>query len=105
MTTSTSTNYLESLYKELALALGDAVWAFARIEWATYEYLGALTSDALDDIAGDSGIRERTSMLHKLVERKTASPAAKKRAAEPAEVPAAKPAAKPRAKAAKPAAK
>jgi hypothetical protein len=36
--------YLETLHRDLALAHGDAVWAFARIEWATYEMLRGINT-------------------------------------------------------------
>ena len=50
-------HYLETLYKELALALGDAVWAFAGIEWLTYECLRRLSKDRLDELVGDLTFR------------------------------------------------
>lgn len=73
-------HYLETLYQELSLALGDAVWAFARIEWLTYEYVGALSTDRLDELVGDISFRSRTSILRRLVERRDSPEPHKKRA-------------------------
>lgn len=64
-------HYLEVLYRDLALALGNAVWAFARIEWRTYEYLRRLSRDHLDEVVGDVAFRVRCSILRRLVERTT----------------------------------
>ena len=66
-------HYLEVLYKDLALALGNAVWAFARIEWLTYEYLRHLSADHLDELVGDVSYRARTSILRRIVERSDAN--------------------------------
>ena len=75
----TEPHYLETLYQDLALALGDAVWAFAKIEWVTYEFLGHLSADQLDELVGDVSFRSRTAILRRLVERRDASDAAKER--------------------------
>jgi N-acetylglutamate synthase-like GNAT family acetyltransferase len=64
-----SPHFLETLYKDLALALGDAIWAFARIEWQTYERLRMHSQDGLDDLLGDIGFRQRTTILRRLIER------------------------------------
>jgi len=80
VTENTETHYLETLYQELALALGDAVWAFARIEWLTFESIGKLTTDRLDEIVGNINFRSRTSILKKLVERKDSIDSVKKKA-------------------------
>ena len=64
--------FLETLHKDLALALGDAVWAFARIEWAVHEYLRRLSADRLDELLGDLNFRPRTTILRRLVERSKA---------------------------------
>jgi hypothetical protein len=72
-----TSNYLETLYKDLALALGDAVWAFARIEWLTYEWLGRLSKDALDELVEDMTFRPRIELLCRLVNRRHASQDAK----------------------------
>jgi hypothetical protein len=73
-------HYLQVLYKDLALALGNAVWAFARIEWLTYEYLGRLSADHLDELVGDVSYRARTSILRRIVERSDANTEKKERA-------------------------
>jgi hypothetical protein len=77
---ATESNFLEALYKDLALALGDAVWAFARIEWLTYESLGHLSSDHLDEIVGDLNFRSRTAIIRRIVEQRETSSEKKNRA-------------------------
>lgn len=64
--------FLDDMYKELALALGDAVWGFARIEWLTYQGLGHLSNDKLDELVGDVPFRTRTSMLRRIFQRRDA---------------------------------
>ncbi|GKS63695.1 hypothetical protein YTPLAS72_09990 [Nitrospira sp.] len=73
-------HYLETLYKELALALGDAVWAFARIEWLTYSCLRGLSRDCLDELVGDLNFRNRTAILRRLINAKNSSQNKKERA-------------------------
>jgi N-acetylglutamate synthase-like GNAT family acetyltransferase len=68
-TESDSPHFLETLHKDLALALGDAIWAFARIEWQTYERLRMHSRDGLDDLLGDIGFRQRMAILRRLIER------------------------------------
>jgi hypothetical protein len=69
MTAYEGSDYLDSLGDELALALGRAVWAFARIEWLTYEYMRALSDDSLDELMGDQLFRARIRLTRQLVER------------------------------------
>ena len=80
MSADAEPHYLEALYKELALALGDAVWAFARIEWLTYEYIGRLSTDRVDELVGDLNFRPRTSILRRIVERTATNAETKERA-------------------------
>ena len=63
-------NLLEVLYRDLALALGDAVWAFARIEWFTYECLERLSHEHLEELVGDLNFRPRTSIIRRIIERR-----------------------------------
>ena len=60
-------HYLEVLGEDLSLAVGQAIWAFARIEWLTYEYLKLLSSDRLDMLMGDQSFRARTKVIRKLI--------------------------------------
>jgi len=62
-------HYLEVLGDELSLAVGQAIWAFARIEWLTYEYLKHLCRDELDILMADQLFRARTRVMRRLVER------------------------------------
>lgn len=71
---------METLYRDLALELGDAVWAFAKVEWLTYEYLGYLSEEGLDELLGDIGFRGRTAILRRLVARRAKSQEEKDRA-------------------------
>lgn len=80
MGADTEPHYLETLHRELALALGDAIWAFARIEWLTYEYIGRLSTDRVDELVCDLNFRPRTSILRRIVERKNTNPDKKDRA-------------------------
>ncbi|MCW5625234.1 MAG: hypothetical protein KIT73_11015 [Burkholderiales bacterium] len=73
-------NYLHVLHRDLALALGNAVWAFARIEWRTYEYLRHLSNDNVTELVVDIPFRARCSILRRLVERKTSEAEVKGRA-------------------------
>jgi hypothetical protein len=68
---------LDALYRDLALALGDAVWAFARIEWLTYECLERLSHEHLEELVSDLNFRPRTSIVRRIIERREI-PAAKK---------------------------
>lgn len=69
MNTSPGSNYLDDLSDELALALGQAVWAFARIEWLTYEYMKTLSTDSLDELMGDQFFKSRVRLIRQLVDR------------------------------------
>lgn len=71
---------LETLYRDLALELGNAVWAFARIEWLTYEKLGRLSPGRVDELVGDVNFRPRVAILRRMVERKTSASDKKARA-------------------------
>jgi len=73
-------HHLETLYKELALTLGDAVWASARIEWLTYSCLRSLLRDRLDELVGDLNFRNRSAILRRLVDGKNSSQDKKERA-------------------------
>ena len=70
---------MEILNKDLALALGDAVWAFARIEWLVYECLGWLSVDQIDQLVGDLPFRSRTAILTRIVDRREADSRRKQR--------------------------
>jgi len=73
-------HYLEVLGDELSLAVGQAVWAFTRIEWLTYEYLKRLSRDELDVLMADQFFRARTKVMRKLILRSEKSQAEKDRA-------------------------
>ena len=77
---SAEPHFLETLYKDLALALGDAVWAFARIEWLVSEYLAHLSSDRIDELVGDMNFRPRANVLRRLIERRGSATAKLERA-------------------------
>lgn len=73
-------HFLETLHKDLALALGDAVWAFARIEWLIYESLRQLSRDRIDELVGDVNFRPRIAILRRIVQRKESVPERQERA-------------------------
>lgn len=72
MTESSAEDYLEELYKELAAMLGEAVWAFSRIEWRSYEFIGQLSNERLDQLMGRIGFSARISILEQLLDRSEA---------------------------------
>src|SRR5882762_1784545 len=79
MSSDNEPHHLEILNKDLALALGDAVWAFARIEWLVYECLGWLSVDQIDQLVGDLPFRSRTAILTRIVDRREADSRRKQR--------------------------
>ncbi|HEX2583665.1 MAG TPA: hypothetical protein VHL14_00935 [Steroidobacteraceae bacterium] len=80
MSSDLETPFLDALYKDLALALGNAVWAFARIEWTVYKFIGRLSKDGLDELVGEIAFRQRCSILTRIVERRSSLEPAKVRA-------------------------
>ncbi len=62
-------NYLETLSDELSLALGRAIWTFAKIEALTYEYIKELSKDSLNDLLGRQTFKSRMDLVKKLIER------------------------------------
>ena len=61
-----SPEFLTSLNNELALAIGNAVWAFAKIEWAVTSALGRAGNE-LDHILAEFPLKQRTTVLRKLL--------------------------------------
>jgi hypothetical protein len=64
-------NFLETLNRDLALALGEAVWAFARLEWLTCKWIGYLTAIGVDELVVDLGYDVRAKMLKRVLRRNT----------------------------------
>ena len=62
-------HYLEKLSEELSLALGEAVWAFGKIETLTYKYIKKLSKDDLIDLFGHQSIGKRIDLIKKLINR------------------------------------
>ncbi|MGZ8262445.1 MAG: hypothetical protein ACXWTU_05715, partial [Methylotenera sp.] len=52
-------NYLEELSDELSIALGKAIWTFAKIEAVTYDYIKKLSKDDLNSLLGNQPISSR----------------------------------------------
>ncbi len=73
-------HFLETLHRDLALALGNPVWAFARIEWFTYESLGRRSPGRMDELVGDVNFRPRVAILRRMIERRSSAPDKKARA-------------------------
>ena len=66
MTDYAHAEYLENLNRELALAIGNAIWAFAQIEWAVTITLGRGGSN-LDHILSELPFRQRTTVLKRIL--------------------------------------
>ncbi|MBI3343501.1 MAG: hypothetical protein HY028_01265 [Gammaproteobacteria bacterium] len=62
-------HFLEQLGEDLARKLGEAIWAFAKIEWLTYEYIKRLSSEDILYLVGDQNFKPRLKILAKLVEK------------------------------------
>jgi hypothetical protein len=82
MNTAEENDFLKSLGDKLALKLGHAIWAFARIEWLTYRYVKSLSKGNLNSLVDDflsltegQGFSARTKILKKLVRRSGADSA------------------------------
>lgn len=58
-----------SFMKELASELGEAVWAFARIEKISFEYLRQLSTDTLDVLMQGVLLSGRLTVIKHLVDR------------------------------------
>lgn len=55
--------------RELAQKLGEAIWAFALVERATYRYMRKLSSDTLDVLMADQSIPVRIRVIKQLIAR------------------------------------
>ena len=62
-------HYLEILGDELALAVGQAIWAFAKIEWLTYKYMKLLSKEDLGNLVEGLLFSKRIEVIKKLVNR------------------------------------
>ena len=61
-------HYLDVLTDELSLKLGQAVWAFARIEKLLFDYTKQLSKeDDLNDLLGYQPIKKRIEIIKKLI--------------------------------------
>ena len=61
-------HYLDELTDELSLKLGQAVWAFARIEKLLFDYTKQLSKeDDLNDLLGYQPIKKRIEIIKKLI--------------------------------------
>lgn len=55
--------------RDLAQKLGEAIWAFALVERATYRYMKKLSSDTLDVLMADQSIPVRIRVIKQLIAR------------------------------------
>jgi len=62
-------HFLIKQTKELALPLGEAIWAFSRIERMSFTYLKALSTEPLDKFMEGVSLRGRLSVIAHLVDR------------------------------------
>ncbi|MES2499761.1 MAG: hypothetical protein V4570_04440 [Pseudomonadota bacterium] len=67
MVDESNENYLETLNDELSLALGQAIWTFAKAEAITYEYINALSKDNLNELLGRQTFNARVDLVLKLI--------------------------------------
>lgn len=80
---SDDTSFLDALHalnSELALALGEAIWAFSMVERQTYKYLRNLSSEPLDELMADQPFKVRIRLIRHLVDRLEGQEEAKARA-------------------------
>lgn len=64
-----SQNYLEELSDELSMALGKAIWTFAKIEALTFEYIKKLSRDDLNSLLDNPSISSQIKLIIKLIDR------------------------------------
>lgn len=64
-------HFLDTLHRDLALALGQAIWAFARLEWLTCKWIGHLTRNGVDELVVDLGFEVRAKMLKRWLRQHT----------------------------------
>jgi hypothetical protein len=64
-----SQDYLEELSDELSMALGKAIWTFAKIEALTFEYIKKLSRDDLNSLLDNPSISSRIKLIRKLIDR------------------------------------
>lgn len=62
-------NAIDELEERLSLALGRAVWAFARIELESYKYLRFLSREPLDEFMANNGLGARLKIVRELIKR------------------------------------
>ena len=62
-------NYLDRTNKELAQTLGEAIWAFSKVERATYRFMKKLSTDTLDVLMADQSIPVRIRVMKLLIAR------------------------------------
>jgi|GEM_PF-3824305 len=69
MDKSKNQHYLEELSDELSIALGKAIWTFAKIEALTFDYINKLSREDLNTLIGYQNISGRIKLIKKLIER------------------------------------
>ncbi|HDR9164788.1 TPA: hypothetical protein QDB28_005223 [Burkholderia vietnamiensis] len=65
---------------ELSMTLGQAIWAFARVERVTYLYMKQLSTDTLDVLMADQSIPTRIRVIKHLINRATGPESIKQQA-------------------------
>lgn len=66
----TEKHYLEQLNEELSQKLGNAIWAFAKIEWLTYEYIKRLAGSSVLELVANQSFKLRLEVLEKIIKQK-----------------------------------
>ena len=60
---------LEELHNQLSLALGEAIWAFSKVESLTYDYLRVLSTEPLHELMDGQSFASRCKLAERLVSR------------------------------------
>ena len=63
-------HYLEQLNEDLSQKLGNAIWAFAKIEWLTYEYIKRLAGSNILELVVNQNFKLRLGVLEKIIKQK-----------------------------------
>jgi hypothetical protein len=73
---------INELEEKLSLALGRAVWAFARVELESYNYLRLLARDSIDRFMANHSLSARLKVVRELIKRLPGNESEKAKALE-----------------------
>ena len=69
MSSSPQIPELEALHNQLSSVLGEAIWAFSKIESLTYDYLRVLSIEPLHELMQGQAFASRCTVAERLVNR------------------------------------